>query len=167
MAPDGIHAGEQHFIACYIIPLMYDLYRMYPRHAMPDGMKSLAGDLIYHMFGNRLVIEVKIGAVQLTKREVGLPVTMLWAIDGEGMLLIDWKTFMHRYLMIMNTGKRRGCRYRHYGPRVKISDLAGIASRKTAIYFRYGDKVKVKDILNAVRRFINGSIRRSSSRVRK
>ena len=100
--------GEHHFVAAYLVPRIFTITGRIPDYINPDGTKSILGDVVYYKDGqHHFGIEVKLGTVRLTKREMNEWIVSdneaLWpcvfvGVGSTGVAISDWRSFRSAYV---------------------------------------------------------------------
>jgi hypothetical protein len=145
---DQRHSGEHHFVATYLLPRLNQVTKRTPYYVNPDGMKRIAGDVVYYS-GERLCLsfEVKYNVVRLTTNEFNGGIcerkgkdwpTIFIGVCAEGLVILDWREFRRRYLEL-KYGSRvpKHIRPRSYGRLLDVVRL--IEAGGDGIFPFFGD----------------------------
>ena len=120
MCPNGRRSmkvpGEHHFVAAYLVPMLFRLNGKIPDYINPDGTKGIFGDVVYfedekHQLG----IEVKLDKIRLTAGEFN---SWIFATDEsrwpqifigvglKGICVTRWESFRTAYIELVQSKDR-------------------------------------------------------------
>lgn len=128
------HPGEHRFVAAYLLPRLNQVTKRMPYYVNSDGMKRIAGDVVYYS-GARLCLsfEVKYNVVPLTNNEFNRGIceregkdwpTVFIGVCAEGLVILEWREFRRRYLRLKYRSQVPGrIRPRSYGLLLDVARL--------------------------------------------
>ncbi len=135
--------GEHHFVAAYLVPRMYEITGSLPDYINPDGTKAILGDVVYYKDGqHHFGMEVKLGTVRLTKREMNEWIVSedesLWpcvfvGVGSTGVAVSDWRGFRSAYLQSVRQKAPGWNPVRidaGYGPQKSVDELVPYFARE-------------------------------------
>ena len=138
--------GEHHFVALYLIPLLYKLFKCVPDYANPDGTKGIPGDVVFNSFKRNLKIEVKFDKIRLTKNEYNNWIkdyrsdkcpNIFIGISQAGNSILPWWKFRNFYIEIADLKDKPlelNLESREYGPIRSINKFIARNQRKFGFY---------------------------------
>lgn len=137
--------GEHHFVCTYLVPLLWNKYRIIPTYINPDGTKDIPGDIVFlKKLGEieiQVGIEVKLNSsnsFSLTAKQIrdwvypsgdknksgslSLPVLFI-GISKEGVIISKWRDFKEEYQKIIKEEEWVSCdneKKKSNGPRLNM-----------------------------------------------
>ena len=126
--------GEHHFVAVYLLPVVYEIITKVPDYVNPDGTKKVIGDLVFLPHDDMNVsIEVKLDTIRLTKNEFNSSIVdlvnvpdLFVGIGVEGVIALEWERFRQSYIELVQqirTGWAPQEIEEGYGPQRKVGKL--------------------------------------------
>ena len=108
--------GEHHFVATYLLPVLFSFSHVVPDFVNPDGMKQLPGDILYYKNDKCILsFEVKLCKINFTKFQytnwihpkLNSPCPhYLIALNSSGLIICSWKNFSKMYTDKIKTLKK-------------------------------------------------------------
>lgn len=147
--------GEHHFVATYLVPLLFSVVSKVPAYVNPDGMKDVKGDIVYYSNNAHVLgIEVKLTKTGLSKKEFNNWILdddhKLWpeifiGIDTLGLIIAPWSEFREVYVSTLNCDnivsnlmpiQKSG----KYGPSRRLNKLMPLFESKRIFNYQHNTK---------------------------
>ena len=153
ICPKGLRSmklpGEHHFVAAYLVPMLFRLNGRIRDYIDPDGTKGIFGDVVYYEDEkHHLGIEVKLKTIRLTSGEFN---SWIFATDQskwpqifigvglKGICVTGWASFRTAYIKLIQSKDRHWMAAqiltRGYGPLKSVDAL--FSTLEEAEFFPY------------------------------